>query len=363
MDSVTSETAPAAGKPTRPDTPIVLGMEVDSLLGQLARLKDRRATVLYADIFPDDSEWDLEEFEQRLRYFLLLTAILLYKSALPVVKIINLVTPPDAHRQELRETVAKRANLLRAYTRGGFADLNNIRRWIPELDATSAEGRDLGEIVLRIQDTLDFIAACLGGTGAIEHIANAEAFFALSAEAAMAIDPAHADTTTHAAHVLTADLAALRDNAALKDFLRSVQNPLLVRVDGADGLVPALEGLAGAGGQPRVILDVVRRAPDVVAPAVAAQRALPDTVCALISTFDGVPVAVEEGRTDLRVGNREVDAFCADGSAWAGVGLAAGGGQGDFRLTARNRMPSFAYHLIEMLNRSALPMSKRGLLG
>lgn len=356
-----TETAAPTIRP-RPDTPIVLGLEVDSLMGQLGKLKDRRATLLYADIFPDDGDWDLAEFEQRLRYFLLLTAILLYKSALPVVKVINLVAPPDAKKQELREMVAKRANLLRAYTRGGFADLNNIRRWIPELDTATAEGRDLGELVLRIQDTLDFIAACLGGTGAIEHITNAEVFFALSAEAAMKIDPATADTTTHAAHLLTADVASLREGG-VKDFLRSVQNPLLLRVEGADGLIPALEGLAGAGGQPRVILDVASRTPEVTAAAATALRSLPDTVCGLISTFDGVPVSMEEGRTDLRVGNREVDAFCADGAAWAGVGLAAGGGQGDFRLNARNRMPSFAYHLIEMLNRSALPMSKNGLMG
>ncbi|MFM2045396.1 MAG: hypothetical protein RLY86_3972 [Pseudomonadota bacterium] len=382
MSAETASIPPAADSPTvagrsrRGDTPVVLGMEVEALLAQLPRLVERRAVLLHADLFPEEADWDLDEFEQRLRYVLLLTAILLYKSALPVVKLVTLAGPAlpagdEGEVRALRQTIARRANLLRAYTRGGFADLNNIRRWIPDLDATTPEGRDLKEIVLRIQDTLDFIAACLGGTGAVEHISNAEVFFALPAAVALAIDGevgAEAGSTTPItaiAHVLTASVAEVAADGDVADFLRRAANPvrLTVPATGADGLVAALRALS-TGDRPRVVLDLADRSPGAVAAVKAAVQSVPGVVAGLTSTFHGMPVTLEDGRTDLRVGNRDVEAFCTDpGAGWTGVGLAAGAGGGDFRLAARNRMPGFAYHLIEMLKRGALPVSRRGLTG
>ena len=51
-------------------------------------------------------------------------------------------------------------NLLRAFTKGGFADLNRVHQWNLEFIASAREGRRYEELADGIERALRFMAAC-----------------------------------------------------------------------------------------------------------------------------------------------------------------------------------------------------------
>src|ERR671928_229717 len=51
-------------------------------------------------------------------------------------------------------------NLLRAFTKGGFADLNQVHMWNQEFVASSPEGRRYEALASEIERALRFMAAC-----------------------------------------------------------------------------------------------------------------------------------------------------------------------------------------------------------
>ena len=55
---------------------------------------------------------------------------------------------------------ASTLNLLRAFTKGGFADLTKVHLWNQEFVASSPEGRRYEAIALEIERALRFMAAC-----------------------------------------------------------------------------------------------------------------------------------------------------------------------------------------------------------
>ena len=55
---------------------------------------------------------------------------------------------------------ASTLNLLRAFTKGGFADLSRVHAWNQEFVASSAEGRRYEELAAGIDRALRFMAAC-----------------------------------------------------------------------------------------------------------------------------------------------------------------------------------------------------------
>src|SRR5207248_11150584 len=55
---------------------------------------------------------------------------------------------------------ASTLNLLRAFTKGGFADLNQVHVWNQEFVSTSREGRRYETIASEIERALRFMAAC-----------------------------------------------------------------------------------------------------------------------------------------------------------------------------------------------------------
>ena len=55
---------------------------------------------------------------------------------------------------------ASTLNLLRAFTKGGFADLNRVHAWNQEFVATSAEGQRYEQMAAEIERALAFMRAC-----------------------------------------------------------------------------------------------------------------------------------------------------------------------------------------------------------
>jgi 3-deoxy-7-phosphoheptulonate synthase len=69
-------------------------------------------------------------------------------------------TPDPSRMLRAYHQSAARLNLLRAFTKGGFADLGQVHIWNQEFVARSAEGRRYEKIARGIDDALRFMAAC-----------------------------------------------------------------------------------------------------------------------------------------------------------------------------------------------------------
>ena len=68
---------------------------------------------------------------------------------------------PDPHRlvTAYQQSVST-LNLLRAFTKGGFADLSQIHAWNQQFVASSTEGQRFEDIAEGIDSALRFMAAC-----------------------------------------------------------------------------------------------------------------------------------------------------------------------------------------------------------
>ena len=68
---------------------------------------------------------------------------------------------PDPHRLiEAYHQSASTLNLLRAFTKGGFADLNRVHQWNQEFVAASPEGQRYEQLADEIERALRFMEAC-----------------------------------------------------------------------------------------------------------------------------------------------------------------------------------------------------------
>ena len=68
--------------------------------------------------------------------------------------------PDPARMLQAYNQSAARLNLLRAFTKGGFADLRQVHLWNQEFVARSPEGRRYERIARGIDDALNFMSAC-----------------------------------------------------------------------------------------------------------------------------------------------------------------------------------------------------------
>jgi 3-deoxy-7-phosphoheptulonate synthase len=133
----------------------------------------------------------------KLKIMLQMAAVLTYGATLPVVKVARIAGQFAKPRSSPREQVgelelpsflghivnddaptpeartpdpermlrvyhqsAATLNLLRAFTKGGFADLTQVHAWNQEFVATSPEGRRYERIATEIERALRFMAAC-----------------------------------------------------------------------------------------------------------------------------------------------------------------------------------------------------------
>ena len=178
--------------------PLVFAGEARQLRDSLAQVAAGQGFLLQAgecaESFADFSAISIRE---RLKIILQMAAVLTYGSMLPVVKVGRIAgqfVKPRSSPTEMVDgvelptfrghmlhgdepTAAARAfdpermlqgyhqsaatlNLLRAFTKGGFADLTQVHLWNQEFVATSPEGRRYEVIATEIERALRFMAAC-----------------------------------------------------------------------------------------------------------------------------------------------------------------------------------------------------------
>ena len=203
---------PAAQQPNWPDEseleralkhlgtlpPLVFAGEARNLTAALAEVADGRAFLLQAgDCAESFYEFSADSIRDKLRVILQMAVVLTYGSGVPVVKLgriagqfakprssdfekVGEIELPSFRGHMVNDDVptlegrvadpsrliasyhqaASTLNLLRAFTKGGFADLSQVHVWNQQFVATSAEGRRYDAIANEIDRALRFMRAC-----------------------------------------------------------------------------------------------------------------------------------------------------------------------------------------------------------
>jgi len=178
--------------------PLVFAGESRRLRADLARVSAGEAFLLHVgDCAESFRDLTAPRIRDNLKIMLQMATVLTYGAALPVVKLgrvagqfakprsspteivdgVELLSfrghivnddaadpvariPDPARMLQAYHQSAARLNLLRAFTKGGFADLTRVHLWNQEFVARSPEGRRYERIARGIDDALRFMEAC-----------------------------------------------------------------------------------------------------------------------------------------------------------------------------------------------------------
>ncbi len=178
--------------------PLVFAGEARSLTASLGRVARGEAFLLQAgDCAESFHDQSANTIRDKLKVILQMAAVLTYSAGMPVVKvgriagqfakprsaptekigdlelpsfrghIVNDDAPTAAARRPDPERLiaayhqsAQTLNLVRAFTKGGFADLQRVHAWNQEFVTSSPQGQRYAAIASGIESALRFMAAC-----------------------------------------------------------------------------------------------------------------------------------------------------------------------------------------------------------
>lgn len=178
--------------------PLVFAGEARALRAALGEVAAGRAFLIQAgDCAESFHDFTAVSIREKLKIMLQMAAVLTYGAMLPVVKVgriagqfakprssptervgdvelpsflghlVNSEAPtPGARAHDPERMVqayhqsAATLNLLRAFTKGGFADIMRVHEWNQNFVATSVEGRRYEQLATEIERALRFMAAC-----------------------------------------------------------------------------------------------------------------------------------------------------------------------------------------------------------
>ena len=249
--------------------------------GEARRLKDSLATVGRGEAFllqagdcaESFRDFSADAIRDKLKVILQMAVVLTYASGLPVVKVGRIAgqfaKPRSSDLEELNgerlpafrghavndnafDADARRAdpfrlvqayhqsastlNLLRAFTKGGFADLRQIHTWNQEFVAASRQGLRYEQIARQIERALQFMAACgidLGSDSALHEVdfyTSHEALLLSYEEALTRQDSLTGDWYDCSAHMLWMGERTRQLDGAHVEFLSGIANPVAVKL-------------------------------------------------------------------------------------------------------------------------------------
>jgi 3-deoxy-7-phosphoheptulonate synthase len=250
--------------------PLVFAGEADTLRGELAEVCEGRALLLQAgDCAESFDANSADSIRDKLKVILQMAVALTYSTGLPVVKVGRIAgqfAKPRSSDTEVKDDVelpsfrghivndvdfnegsraanparllqaynqsASTLNLLRAFTRGGFANLSRVHAWNQEFVAQSPAGEQYRQIADGITDALAFMRAC--GVKPEEHASLHEVDFYTSHEALLLgyeqaltrQDSISGEWYDCSAHMLWIGERTRHADSAHLEFLSGVQNPL-----------------------------------------------------------------------------------------------------------------------------------------
>lgn len=178
--------------------PLVFAGEARDLQAALAEVGAGRAFLLQAgDCVESFHDFTAVSIREKLKILLQMSVVLIYGSALPLVKVGRIagqfakprstpterigdvelpsflghmvngdeptaearIADPDRMVRAYHQS-AVTLNLLRAFTKGGFADLTQVQMWNQEFAASAPEGQRYQAIAVEIERALAFMRAC-----------------------------------------------------------------------------------------------------------------------------------------------------------------------------------------------------------
>jgi len=254
--------------------PLVFAGEARSLQGSLAQVAGGRAFLLQAgDCAESFEEFSAVNIREKLRVILQMAVVLTYSLGVPVVKvgriagqfakprsapfeqvgdvqlpsfrghIVNDPTATEAARTPNPERLvqayhqsASTLNLVRAFTKGGFADLSRVHAWTQEFVASSPEGRRYEQIANEIDRALRFMSACGVDTASTHSLHEVDVYTSHEAlllgyeEALTRQDSLTGDWYDCSAHMLWIGERTRDLDGAHVEFLRGVGNPVGCKV-------------------------------------------------------------------------------------------------------------------------------------
>jgi len=123
-------------------------------------------------------------------------------------------------------------NLLRAFAQGGYADLHEVNRWNLDFVRNSPASARYEDLAARLDETLNFMAACGLNSATTPQIAETDFFTSHEAlllpyeEALTRVDSTSGDWYDCSAHMLWIGDRTRQPDGAHVEFLRGVRNPI-----------------------------------------------------------------------------------------------------------------------------------------
>ena len=254
--------------------PLVFAGEARNLQASLGQVAAGNAFLLQAgDCAESFEEFSAVNIREKLRVILQMAVVLTYSLGVPVVKvgriagqfakprssatekigdlelpsfrghIVNGSAPtaaarvpdPDRLVQAYHQS-ASTLNLVRAFTKGGFADLNRVHAWTQEFIASSPQGQKYEQLAAEIDRALRFMRACGIDTESNSRLHEVDVFTSHEAlllgyeEALTRQDSLTGGWYDCSAHMLWIGERTRELDGAHVEFLRGVGNPIGCKV-------------------------------------------------------------------------------------------------------------------------------------
>jgi 3-deoxy-7-phosphoheptulonate synthase len=250
--------------------PLVFAGEARNLEASLAEVAAGKAFLLQAgDCAESFDEFSADAIRDKLKVILQMAVVLTYGSGVPVLKVGRIagqfakprssntemvggvelpsfrghIVNGDAPTAEARvpdparlvaayHQSASTLNLVRAFTKGGFADLSQVHVWNQQFVATSLEGRRYEAIAAEIDRAMRFMRACGIDLSAearlqqVEFYTSHEALLLGYEQALTRRDSLTGDWYDCSAHMLWIGERTRQLDGAHVQFLAGVRNPL-----------------------------------------------------------------------------------------------------------------------------------------
>ena len=249
--------------------PLVFAGEARALTSRLAEVAEGRAILLQGgDCAESFQEFRANDIRDTLKVLLQMTVVLMWGAGLPVVKVGRLAgqfaKPRSADTEtidgvelpsyrgdiinDIGFTAAGRApdpdrmvqaynqsaatlNLLRAFTRGGFADLHQVHSWTQDFLDGSPAGERFAKVATQIGEALEFMRAC-GIDQHVPQVSEAEFFTSHEAlllpyeQALTRQDSLTGNWYDTSAHMIWIGERTRQPDGAHVEFCRGVHNPI-----------------------------------------------------------------------------------------------------------------------------------------
>ena len=249
--------------------PLVFAGEARNLTEQLAAVSRREAFLLQAGDCAESFDTSADSIRDRLRVILQMAVILTYYTGVPVVKVGRIAGQFAKPRSSDTETVdglelpsfrghmvndinfnedsraanpkrlltaynraAATLNLLRAFTKGGFAALSRVHQWNREFVAASPAGQRYEALADEIDRAVSFMQACgmdgdkLSELSEVDFHTSHEALILGYEEALTRQDSLTGEWYDCSAHMLWIGERTRDLDGAHIEFLRGVNNPI-----------------------------------------------------------------------------------------------------------------------------------------